>query len=113
MENKVVKVFESIYDFCIKYNFKYDFGNYIKDISNDLKIIINIEDDYLNLTIQFDNLKGEHYRIESIEKISIDRIKSFIYDDSLEETLSKLILHNISKIYNKLIFDGKNNLIYL
>lgn len=107
MKTKEINIVDNIHEFCIKYGFKYDYDKYIKHISNDSKIIIKLEDNNVILYIKFDNLKGENPSIYCTDVTPIDNIKSLIYDDLLDVSLSKLILHNISKIYNKIIFDGK------
>lgn len=112
MKNKKINVVDNIHEFCIKYGFRYDNDKYIKYISNDSEIVIKLQDDYLNLYIKVDNIKGENPNIIAVEKLSINSIKSFIYNDSLDMTLCKLIIYNINKIYNKILFNNENNLIY-
>ena len=36
-----MKIFD-VHDFCIKYDFKYDYNKYVKHISDDSKIIIEV-----------------------------------------------------------------------
>lgn len=112
MKNEEINIVDNIHEFCIKYGFRYDNDKYIKHISNDSKIIIKFEDNNVILTVKFDNLKGEIHSIDSNRILPIDEINSLIYHNSLDIILCKIIIHNINKIYNKILFDNKNNLIY-
>ena len=107
IKNIQAKVVNGIHEFCIKYDFEYDNDRYIKHISDNSKIIIKLEYNNLILTLNFYNLKGENPSIACTNLISMDSIKSFIYNNSLDETLSKIIICNINKIYSKILFDNK------
>lgn len=106
-------IYNYINEFCIKYGFKYDDNKYIKYISDNQIITISFKDNFVIINIKFDNLKGDMPSIDYNNRLSIDHVSSFIYCGEFDITFSKFILYGINKIYNKIIFNNKNNITYL